>query len=263
MQSVAQLGFHFVDRGPRDGLPVLFLHAFPLHSGMWDAQVEALESERRCLAFDVRGFGKSPVSASPMMLEHVVDDLFALLDHLGVSRAVLCGLSMGGYVALRASEREPSRVAGLFLADTQAAADGNEAKLRRAEGVRKLEREGVEAYAQSFLPQVLSANAEHPDAVRAHARRLVLDSSAQGIAGGLLALATRTDTSMALSRIGAPTHVVVGADDVTTPASVARALAHEVPGARCVVIPRAGHLSNLDAPAAFNRELVAYLQTVA
>lgn len=151
-----KLSFHFRDHGSHDQLPVVFLHAFPLHGGMWQAQFDALAGAARCITFDVVGFGRSALPATPNMLEHVVDDLYTLLDHLHVPSALLCGLSMGGYVALRAVERDAGRVSGLVLANTQPAADGNGAKLKRADGIRTLRAEGRILYVDNFLKVALS-----------------------------------------------------------------------------------------------------------
>ena len=231
---------------------------------MWSAQRDALLDKARFISFDVRGLGKSPLPVGPMMLEHVVDDLFALLDHLGIRSAMLCGLSMGGYVALRAVQREPARVSGLLLADTQAAADANEAKLKRADGVRKLLRDGVSSYADAFLPGALAkSTVQEAKPAFARARDLVLDSSAAGIAGGLVALATRTDVTAVLPRIAVPTRVLVGEHDAVTPPAVARALSEQIPGSDCHVLAGAGHLANLEAPDAFNRLLLEHVSRVA
>src|SRR5687767_10932569 len=116
--TMADLGIHVVDDGG-DQLPVLFLHAFPLHGGMWHAQRDALRGHGRFISFDVRGLGKSK-ARGPAMFEHHVDDVLAVLDELRVKDALLCGVSMGGYLALRTIERAPERVRGLLLADTQA-----------------------------------------------------------------------------------------------------------------------------------------------
>ena len=218
---MANLGIHFVDDGGKDQLPVVFLHAFPLHGGMWNAQREALRGKARFISFDVRGLGKSPLGKGPAMLEHFVDDLFALLDHLRIDAAMLCGLSMGGYLALRAVERAPMRVRGLLLSDTQAAADANEAKLKRAEGIRKVMSEGVPAYTETFLRGALASRTlETRSDVVAQVKALIQESSADGIAAGLIALATRTDATQVLPHIRVPTRVLVGEYDAITPPAV-------------------------------------------
>jgi pimeloyl-ACP methyl ester carboxylesterase len=259
---MTKLAFHFHDDGS-DGHPVVFLHAFPLHSAMWRAQHEALSGVARCISFDVSGLGRSALPATPNMLEHLVDDLFSLLDFLQISSALLCGISMGGYIALRAVEREPARVSGLLLADTQAGADGNEAKQKRAAAIRALRADGSAPYVENFLKAALCPHThEHQPHVVAAARALMLDSTAQGMAHGLAVLASRTDTTGALSGIRVPTRVVVGEQDAVTPVQVMREMADKILGADFHVLPNAGHLSNLEAPELFNRLLVEHVEHV-
>jgi pimeloyl-ACP methyl ester carboxylesterase len=231
---------------------------------MWDAQRAALEGRARFVAFDVRGVGRASSQGSVgFMLEHVVDDLFEVMDRLSIPAAMLCGLSMGGYVALRAVERAPERVRGLLLCDTQSRADDDAAKLRRADAIRKVLRDGVAAYAEAFLPGALSPHtlAQHRDVV-SDVRRMILASSPQAVVASLLALATRTDTTAALARIAVPTCVLVGEHDEVTPPAVALEMAGQIPGARSVVLPNAGHLSNLENPEAFNAQLLEQIKLV-
>jgi 3-oxoadipate enol-lactonase len=259
---MADLGIHVVDDGG-DQLPVLFLHAFPLHGGMWHAQRDALRGKARFISFDVRGLGKSK-PRGPSMLEHLVDDVLSVLDQQRVESALLCGLSMGGYVALRTIERAPERVRGLLLCDTQSAADSDEAKLKRAEGIRKLMREGVDAYAEGFMKSALSSRTlETRSDVVADVKRIILESTPEGVAGALMALATRTDTSGSLTRIRVPTRVLVGDHDTMTPPTMAHALATAIPGANVHELHGAGHLSNLECPDAFNALLIQHIERVA
>jgi 3-oxoadipate enol-lactonase len=254
---------HVVDEGDPSLPTVVFLHAFPYHAGMWRGQLEALRGQARCVAYDARGMGPGATASPPFMLEHMVDDLLGLLDRLALSRVVLCGLSLGGYVALRAVQRAPERISGLLLADTQAGADSDEAKLARAQGLRALAEQGVSAFAAQQLTRQLSPHtrAERPELV-AHLARLIEDSSAEGIAGNLVALSTRTDLRSALVSIHVPTSVVVGADDVITPPALVRTLSESIAGAQLFVLDRAGHLSNLEAGDEFNRVLLALLARV-
>ncbi|HEY6876932.1 MAG TPA: alpha/beta fold hydrolase, partial [Polyangiales bacterium] len=144
----------FSDEGT--GVPVLFLHAFPYHRAQWEGQRAALYDRARFLSLDARGMGADTAPPRAYLLEHLVDDVLALLDQRGVSDAVLCGCSMGGYIALRLAERAPERVRGLLLVDTQAAADSDEAKLARAAGLRTLAHEGKAAFATAQLKRQLS-----------------------------------------------------------------------------------------------------------
>lgn len=261
------LRLHVLEAGqraaPPGAPPLVLLHAFPLSSAMWVPQIEALRHAWRILAPDVRGLGQSEAGDGQHPLEFFVDDLLALLDHLCVERAVLCGLSMGGYIALRLHERAPERVAALVLADTRSEADTDEAKLRRAAAIRSVKTDGVAAFAKRFLPTALAPAtlASRPELV-AEAERLISANSPRGIAGALLALATRTDTTASLSRIGVPTLLLVGEDDALTPPSLMQAMHRRIPGAVMHCIPAAGHLSNMENPEEFNRRLGAFLDSL-
>jgi 3-oxoadipate enol-lactonase len=245
----------YSDDGPSDKPCVLFLHAFPYHSGMWDAQRAALADLARTITVDARGV-REPGAPAAYMFEQLVDDVLALLDRLDISRAILCGLSMGGYVALRTAERAPERVKALFLADTQAAPDDNAAKLARAAAVRTLNVGASPEFVEAQLKRALSAetHAQRPSHV-AVARGVIEACSPAALAAALVALATRTDTRNALPGFRMPTCIVVGEHDAITPVAVARELAEAIPRADQHVIPGAGHLSNLEAPGAFNEIL--------
>lgn len=250
---MAALEGRFVDVGQHDLPVVLFLHAYPYHSGMWAGQVRALAGRARCLTLDARGM--SPGSAPPTayLLEHLVDDALALLDQQGVESCFVCGLSLGGYVALRLCQRASGRVSGLLLANTQPAADSDEAKLARANGLRLLWSKERAAFADAQLERQLPARTmvERPELV-ASLREMIDGATQEALSAAMVALATRTDLVSYLPEIRVRTTVVAGADDViTTPATVA-GLAAAIPGAKLHTFAGVGHLSNLEAEQDFN-----------
>jgi 3-oxoadipate enol-lactonase len=253
----------FTDSGPRAGTAVLFLHAFPYASPMWDGQVRAFEGRVRCLTLDARGM--TPGSAVPgaYMLEHLVDDALALLDRLAIESAVVCGVSLGGYIALRLTERAPERVRGLLLANTQAAPDSNEAKLARAGALRLLWTQGVEAFVEAQLERQLSVRTrgECPELV-ARLKQMATASAPASIAALMVAIATRGDMTASLANVRVPASVLVGANDVITPPAVAATLASGIAGAELHTLAGAGHLSNLEAAPAFNEQLGRLLARV-
>ncbi|MDD5656453.1 MAG: alpha/beta fold hydrolase [Elusimicrobia bacterium] len=247
--------------GPRGALPVVLIHGFPLSHAMWDRQVEALRPEFHVAAYDLRGLGASPAGDGQFTMETLVDDLFGLLDALELPDAVLCGMSMGGYVALRAVAREPRRVRGLVLADTRSAADDDAARLARAAAIRAVQREGLAAFADGFLARAFSsaAAAERRPCVAA-AREVILRADPRGVCGAQLAMLSRTDTTPALASIRVPTLVLAGDSDEITPPESARAMTAAIPGARFAVIGGAGHMSSLENPGEFNRLLLDFLR---
>lgn len=242
------------------GDAVLLLHAFPLGMAMWDAQAEALAARFLVVRFDARGFGGSPPGDGPLTMERIADDAAALLDHLGLSRAVVCGLSMGGYAALALVRRQADRLRALALCDTRAGADTPEQHAARAALAEKVLREGSPAAAEANLPKLLgrTTHQERPQVVAA-VRAMIESNPPRGIANALYGLAARADSSATLREVRVPALVVCGEEDVLTPPAESRALQAGLAHSRLRLIPRAGHLSNLEDPAAFNAALLEFL----
>ena len=247
------------ESGDARGLPVVLLHAFPMSSAMWEPQLEALKAFRAILP-DFRGFGATPLSA-PWFVEHAVDDLFETLASIGVEKAVFVGLSMGGYVALRAVEKNPARVKALALCDTRAEADGNEAKIKRAASVNFVRTRGVASFLEPFLNDALAPKTkmEKPKVVE-FLKNVAVKASDAAVMAAMAALASRGDMTGALPGIKVPTAVLVGSQDKITPLPLAEAMRARIPGAELHIVPDAGHLSSAENPEAFNERLVSFLK---
>lgn len=245
----------------RGGMPVVFIHGFPFSRRMWEPQRQEFSKNYRVISYDVRGHGQSEVGDGQYTVELFVDDLMAVMDHLEIRDAVLCGLSMGGYIALRAVERHPDRFKGLVLCDTKSEADSNETKIKRAEAMRAVKKNGVEVFAKEFVKIVLT---EKTLTTRQPLVESVLDlireNSPLGISGTLLALAGRTDTTAALAKMSLPVLILVGEEDKLTPPAVSEKMAREIPDAKMHIIPEAAHLANLENPAMFNQRLGVFLK---
>lgn len=233
-----------------EGPSVLFLHGFPLDRTMWRHQLGAVAGWRG-VAPDLRGMGSSPVPSGGYAMEAYAEDLRALLDRMRVDRVVVCGLSMGGYVAFECLRRFPERIAGLVLMDTRSEADSGEARAGRDRLIAETRAEGAGAVVNAMLPRLVGATtaAAAPEVVedlRAMMRRAPL----AGIVGALEAMRDRPDSRHLLAALdGMPTLVVVGAEDVVTPPAVAESMAAAIPGATLEVIAGAGHLPPLERPA--------------
>ena len=255
---------YWVERGTPDAVPVVFIHGFPFSHAMWEDQLETVGIRYRAIAYDVRGHGQSDVGDGQYTIEGHVDDLVALMDALHLERPVLVGLSMGGYIALRALEREQSRFRAAVLCDTRSEADTNEAKLRRSAAVGSVKRTGSAPFAREFVKGIFAASAPStsPAAVAA-IRDVIAQTPPLSIAGTQLALAARTDTTEALASFRLPVLILVGEHDQTTPVAAAEAMHRRIPGSELRVVPGAAHMSNLENPAFFNRELLAFLDQVA
>lgn len=254
----ASIAYDDVGSGP----PIVFLHAFPLDSGMWAPQRGALIANWRCLFIDQRGIGESTASP-PYSMDRFADDAAAVLDRATVSDAVVVGLSMGGYVALALWRRHRDRVRALVLADTRAGADTEEGRQRRLELADLARREGIAAVAERQISGLLGKTTREKRAeVMSTARGMMATASVDGIVGALDAMRTRPDSAATLSTIDVPTLVMVGDEDVITPIKEARALHEGIAGSRLEVLSGAGHLSNLERPAAFNAVLGEFLRAV-
>ncbi|GCE20326.1 alpha/beta fold hydrolase [Dictyobacter kobayashii] len=246
------------------GIPLFFLHAFPLNRGMWERQISALLDEQRyrVVAPDWRGFGESSLYGNLSTMETFADDLAGLMDHLGMQQAVLCGLSMGGYAVFAFLRKYPHRVGGLILADTRPGADTEEARANRENVARIAEQQGTDAIADLQLPRLISDYTRtHSPEVEIQVRQLIGAANPLGIAAASRGMALRADSTDLLSGISCPTLVIVGEHDALTPPDVARAYAEQIPGARFAVIPQAGHLSNLEHPQAFLEVVQNFLRT--
>jgi 3-oxoadipate enol-lactonase len=250
----------YTDQGR--GTPVVLLHAFPQNRTMWAPQIEALSKTHRIVAPDFRGFGESDAPQGPYTLDQFADDAAGLLDHLAIQRAVLAGLSMGGYTAFAFYRKYRDRVKGLVLADTKAQADTEEGRAGRFAMAQTAQAKGAGAVADIMLPKLLSPVAlqTKPELVR-QVRAAIERTQVSGIAGALMAMAERPDSMPLLSRIACPTLVITGELDGPTPPADGKLMAEKIPGARLEIIPRAGHLSNLEQPEAFNAALRDFLHT--
>lgn len=250
----------YTDSGKLGSPTIVFLHGFPFDHTMWREQVSVCEPAYRVITYDQRGHGKSGVGDGHYLFEFFTDDLFGLLDHLRISKAILCGLSMGGYTALRAVERSPDRIQGLILCDTRSEPDSDEAKLKRAANLRTIQKEGIPAFAETFLKAIFAPSSftDKPTVVD-QIRRTILANPPAGVKGTLIAIATRTDTTPSLSKIQAPTLILVGDQDTVTPPAAAALMHGQISGSTMAIIPHAGHISNLENPDIFNCEMMKFL----
>jgi len=250
--------------GQPGGRTLLLLHAFPLHRGMWDGLVEALaagpDRSLQVLRLDCRGFGGSLQGRDALVMEQIADDAVALMRHEGIDRAVVCGLSMGGYAALAFARRHPGRLEALVLADTRAEADSAEAREGRARTAVRVRDEGPGFLADELTPKLLGETTrnERPDVV-ARVRTMIAEANAEAVAHALEGMALRPDSRPFLEDVAVPTLVLCGAEDQLTPVEAAETLRDGIPGARLEVLPGAGHLANLEAPEAFHRAVASFL----
>ena len=253
---------HFTDQG-NAASAVLLIHGHPLDKTMWRPQVEFLESSYRVIVPDLRGYGKSGITAAATetTLERFAADGLALMDFLGIRQFVLGGLSMGGQIVLEMYRQAPDRIQVLLLADTFATLDSAERKQWRFTTADRLEREGMKTYAQEELPKMITpGNAQQLPEVAAHVMEMMTSTPPRGAAAALRGRAQRRNYLPLLSKIRVPTLVVVGREDVYTPVAVAEELSQHIPNAELVVIENAGHMPNLERAGAFNEAIGSWLR---
>ena len=242
------------------GAAVVLLHGFPFDRSMWRGQSEVLSATCRVIAPDLRGLGETPLGGETVTMGGMAEDVAALLDTLGVERAVLGGLSMGGYVAFEFLRRFPRRVRALVLSDTRPQADTEEARRTREENAQRVLRDGMGPLVDSMLPKLLSDGTREgsPDVVE-RVRAMMLGIRPEGAAAALRAMAVRRDQTDLLPSVDVPTLIVVGAEDSITPPAEAEAMAAKIKGARLVRLEGAAHLSNVERPEEFNRALADFV----
>lgn len=241
------------------GPAILFVHGYPLHHGIWDHQLVHLEGWTR-IAPDLRGMGQSDAPDLGYSMATYAEDLLALLTTLGIERVVVCGLSMGGYIAFEMLRRAPERLRGLVLMDTRAEADTAEGRKARDASSALARDGGSGAIADSMLSRMLAPDAtrEQPALVE-RVRQMMAGTPVAGVLGAIGALRDRPDSLPLLAGLAIPVLVVVGEDDQLTPPAGAQAMADAIPGARLAVVPGAGHLTPLERPDATSRLLAEFL----
>ena len=240
------------------GAPIVLLHGFANDRTLWQPQIEALAARWRVVAPSLRGCGDSPgADGAAISMDSYADDVLELLDELGIERALVGGISMGGYVALSLALRHGARLRGLVLAATRAAADPPEWAGYREQMVRTVRERGAEAVVENYgdKPFAPDCSLEVKERVRTMIRR----QPTPGLVSGTLGMARRPDRTADLPRIGMPTLVVHGTEDAYVPIAEAQAMQRAIPDARFAAIPGGGHLCNVDHPGEFNAALESFL----
>lgn len=243
------------------GAPLVLLHAFPLSADMWAPLHAAPLDGWRLITPDLRNLGEASGPPATSMDDHA-DDVLALMRALGIERAVVGGLSMGGYITFALHRRASQRIRALVLADTRAEADTEQARANRLTMQQTARESGPPAIADAMLPKLLGPSARTSADLPARVRALIQANGAPAIIDAIEALKTRPDSTPTLATIGCPTLILVGADDELTPPAAAETMQRGIAGSTLQVIPASGHLANLEQPEAFRAALQAFLATL-
>jgi len=242
------------------GYPLVLVHGHPFNRSMWAPQVAALQSAYQVITFDLRGYGQSVSNASYVSLDEFAQDIEALRATLKLETFALAGLSMGGQIALEYYRQYPQHVGALLLLDTFATLDSTERRQHRIDTAARIEKEGMDAYAEELLPGMVAPTTrrEQP-AVTAAVLTMMQTSPARGAAAALRGRADRRDYTDLLPIINVPTLVLVGSEDEFTPIADAVFMQERIPNAQLVVLDGAGHLPTLEAVRECNAAIERFL----
>jgi pimeloyl-ACP methyl ester carboxylesterase len=244
-------------------IPVIFLHGFPFDKSMWKGQLDNLKVLNRIIALDIRGFGKSTDQETPLSIDLFSEDLIAFMDKLNIKKAIVCGLSMGGFIALNAIKKFPKRFEALILCDTQCVADTIEVKENRYKAIEQISQNGVTEFNEKFIKNIF-----HPDSITTKTElvenlsSIVFANSKEIIIAGLTALAERSETCSSLIAISIPTLIICGREDTVTPLGQSEFMRRHIEGSSLKIIDNAGHVSNLEQPEEFNKYLCNFLNSL-
>lgn len=262
--SIPVNNFHlsYDDVGEGD-IPVIFLHGFPFDKTMWQTQLDFLKSSQRVIACDIRGFGKSKDENSTFSIDMFADDLIDFMDKLSIGKAILCGLSMGGFIALNVMEKKPDRFEALILCDTQCIADTHEIREKRYAIIDQITQEGTTSFNEEFIKSVFcKVSFDTKKELVKNVHNVVFANSQRIIAMGLVALAGRSETCSRLDEITIPTLIICGREDEVTPLEQSESMNEAIKDSTLHVIDNAGHVSNLEQPDEFNEHIRDFLAMV-
>lgn len=257
--KISDVSLSYDDLGSGD-VPLIFIHGFPFDKTMWHPQLRFLSEITRVIAYDIRGFGNSEKGLQKFSIDLFARDLVEFMDALQIKRAVICGLSMGGYIALNAYNRNPERFAAIILSDTQCIADSAQAKEGRQKTIELIKNNGIKEFTEGFLKKIFfPATLETQKEMVEKIRSTILETSADSIMQTLAALAERDETCSILGKISVPALIICGDADVVTPPEQSQALQNGIPGSAIRMILNAGHVSNVEQPAVFNNYIAEFL----
>jgi len=253
----------YTDQGMDDAPVLIFIHGFPLNKSMWNEQIEVFKEDYRVIAYDIRGHGDSEAGNEEFSIELFVNDLLHLMDALKIEKASLCGLSMGGYIALNAIENHPERFDSLVLSDTHCIADPPKVKQKRLDTIDSIREFGVEKYVEDSIEHLFAPESfiTHKKVI-SDVKEMILNTSEQSLSKTLLALSLRKTTCNKLSEITIPVLFTVGEEDKITPPEASELMHEKIKNSTLHIISHAGHLSNLEKPDEFNEQLKTFFAMV-
>jgi 3-oxoadipate enol-lactonase len=244
-------------------VPIIFLHGYPFDKTMWQPQLEFLQDTNRVIAVDLRGFGGSKDEKTALTMGLFADDLIKFMNALDIDKAMICGLSMGGYIALNAVSRFPGRFEALILCHTQCSADSSEAKEKRYKSIDDINTNGASEFNEKFVKSVFYEDTLlNKKEVVESVRNVVFSNSKHILTAGLTALADRAETCSTLAEIKIPTLIICGREDALIPLSKAAYMHANITNSTLKVIDNAGHVSNIEHPQEFNKHVCEFISSI-
>ena len=261
--TVNNITISYTEAGPAEAPAIIFIHGFPLNKSMWEKQIDALKDHYRAIAYDVRGHGNSDSGSEHFSIDIFVSDLIGFMDNLAIKKTILCGLSMGGYIAINAALLRPDLFDAIILSDTSCAADTIEAKHKRILAIEDVKLNGLVNFADESIKNLFTADfliSKSPEI--SLVTGMIVNTSSQSIYNTMHALAIRRETCSRLHEIKIPVLILVGIDDKITPVSSAKTMNENITDSNLTIIEHAGHLSNLENPFEFNYLIKKFIDTV-
>ena len=261
LEADLSIKMHYFDFGIRGDVPIIFIHGMALDHTMWNPQINVLKDKFRVIAYDIRGHGQNSVGDGQYTYKMFANDLIDLMDFLEIEQAILCGLSLGGGIAIRAYDMYPQRIKALVLCDARCEGDFNETKCWREDSIDLIKDNGLQTFASEFVNMIFARDSfnNYPETME-FVRKLILSTSPQTICGVLLAAAARIDMKYVLPKIKIPTLIMVGENDNFTPLRSSQIMNNGIINSKLKIISSAGHVSNLENIEEFNYNLLEFLE---
>lgn len=243
-----------------ESIPIIFVHGFPFDKSSWYPQMEFFKQTHRVITYDIRGFGKSTIGEEELSMRLFADDLVKLMDGLEISKAIVCGLSMGGYILLNAAYRYAERFEAIILSDTQCIADSSEMKIKRSETIAQIKADGLDDFAEGYVNNIFCQESmDTKKELVEKMRNVILSTSTTTITATLHALAQRWQMWPSLKEISVPTLILSGKEDKITPRVQSEYMLKNITNTTMKSIDKAGHMSNLEQSDEFNRHLSNFI----
>lgn len=256
-------GLNVIEFGENNKQAIIFIHAFPLCNRMWDKQAEALQQNYRVVVYDLRTFGYSEYGNGHYTIDSHVSDLISLIDSMKIEKPVVCGLSMGGYILLRALELYHNKFKGAIICDAKAESDNNPTKIKRAEQIQMLKAGQREQFAENFVKAALTeTNFNEKKELVDFIMEMISWQKTEAIEGALLTLAARTDTTESLEKVDLPALIMAGKDDKLVPAEFSKIIYGKTKNSEIQIIPDSGHFPNMENPEEFNKAILEFMKDI-